>query len=543
MAVARRRLLAVACAAVIGFAASRAVAAENRDAAIERIERQIRDLQREVERLKRDAPGRGHRPSPPDTAVAADGADGADGADTAGSAAAPPRGVFPPAGTGSAASRAGGATAPPGAGGGSLPVGFTTTVPAPQPVLPVGSSAAPGQVAGYEPRGFFLRSESGEYSLRIGGYTQLDGRLFLPDEGDGPTSQFLVRRARLVLEGFLGPWLDFKLQPGFEGANPQLYDMFVDLKPFGPWAKIRVGKFKTPTGLERLQPARDLPLVERGAATNLVPIRDMGVQLWSVLWSGALGYEFALLDGAPDLTNPTGGFGGVTFSGRLFSQPFARSGVPALAGLGVGIAGSRGREQGSASAPALPTYRSFGQAAIFSYVDGSNLATTAIADGMASRWNPQLFWYAGPLGLEFEYVSSRTPVALDGIEDTLDNRGWAVTGSWLVTGDAAAWRGFVPRRPFEPWSANWSGGWGALEVAARYDTLVIDRDAFALGFADPGDSVSKEQGFGGGLNWSWNSNLKLSLDYYHTHFEGGATGGTGNRPTEDVFVGRLQVSL
>ena len=38
-------------------------------------------------------------------------------------------------------------------------------------------------------------------------------------------------------------------------------------------------------------------------------------------------------------------------------------------------------------------------------------------------------------------------------------------------------------------------------------------------------------------------NIKVVLDYYHTSFEGGKSGGTGNRPTEDVIITRLQLNL
>jgi hypothetical protein len=50
-------------------------------------------------------------------------------------------------------------------------------------------------------------------------------------------------------------------------------------------------------------------------------------------------------------------------------------------------------------------------------------------------------------------------------------------------------------------------------------------------------------GFGGGINWYWNENIKVVLDYYHTHFDGGKSGGTGNRQTEDVLITRLQLNL
>jgi phosphate-selective porin OprO/OprP len=130
-------------------------------------------------------------------------------------------------------------------------------------------------------------------------------------------------------------------------------------------------------------------------------------------------------------------------------------------------------------------------------------------------------------------------VQLGDLRGDVRNSAWQVTGSWVITGDPAGYRGVTPVNPFNPWA----GKWGALEVVARYDELDIDDDAFALGFANPTRSIRSFQGFGGGLNWYWSNNVKIVLDYYHTHFEGGASGGTGNRPTEDVIITRVQLNL
>jgi phosphate-selective porin OprO and OprP len=398
-------------------------------------------------------------------------------------------------------------------------------------------------VAGYKPGGFFIQNQKGDYVLRVGSYVQLDGRFFPGDPESINPDQFLVRRARLILEGSLGPYLDFKFQEDFS-SQAKLFDAYADVKPFGDWVKVRLGKFKVPVGLERLQPATVLPLVERGAPTNLVPVRGLGAELWASYFGNSIGYELGVFDQAPDLSNVDGQlFDDFDFIGRVFSQPFATTDIAWIKGIGVGIAGSYGMEQGNVANPNLPVYRSFGQSSIFSYALGVDPERIALADGIASRWNPQASWYVGPLGVEAEYVSSRTPVRRGDTSDTLNNQAWAVTASYALTGEAEAWRGVVPTQPFAPFTERWTGQWGAVEIVGRVDALRIDPDAFRLAFADPEKSVRKDMGFGGGLNWIWSRNVKFALDYYHTRFKGGWNSGTYNRPTEDAVIGRFQFAL
>jgi phosphate-selective porin OprO/OprP len=82
-------------------------------------------------------------------------------------------------------------------------------------------------VAGYKPGGFFIQNQKGDYSVRIGGYTQLDGRFFF-QEHPGTTDQFLFRRVRPTLEGSLGEYVDFKIMPDFAGSSFTLFDAYVD---------------------------------------------------------------------------------------------------------------------------------------------------------------------------------------------------------------------------------------------------------------------------------------------------------------------------
>ncbi len=552
----RRRIVLATLIVAVGLCAPRPVAARRSGGgALARLERQVQALQAEVDRLKRGECARGEQAESIDAGSRAEGEapPGGTARETAAlgvaaqgtPAPAPSTGEQPrPAVT--ADSRAVGAE--PGNGptlssreGVIAKPALSTVLPGAEVARPAGEAAK--LAAGYQPGGFFIRDEKGEWLLRIGSYLQVDARFFPGDSSSLDPDQFLIRRARLSFEGSLGPWVDFKLQEDF-ATTATLFDAYADVKPFGRWARIRIGKFKTPVGLERLQSATVLPLVERGQPTNLVPIRGLGAEVWASYLDGTLGYELGAFDEAPDLSNVTGqAFDDFNFFGRVYSQPFARSGIAWISGLGVGMAGSYGKENGTFASNNLPIYRSFGQAAIFTYVQGTTLPTTAIADGTASRWNPQASWYGGPFGVEFEYVSSRTPVTLGDVSDTLNNQAWAVTASFALTGEVESWRGIVPNNPFEPTPSGAPGRWGAFELVGRVDGMRIDPDAFRLGFADPGRSIRRDFGFGGGVNWVWSRNARFSLDYYHTDFKGGWNRDTWNRPTEDAVIGRFQFAL
>ena len=112
---------------------------------------------------------------------------------------------------------------------------------------------------------------------------------------------------------------------------------------------MRVGKFKPPVDLERLQSASDIVFAERALATNLAPNRDIGLQLSGEISGGVLAWQAGVFNGVPDLGNGDGDVSDAKdFAGRVFIQPFKTG---SLAGLGVGIAGTTGIERGTTRRP------------------------------------------------------------------------------------------------------------------------------------------------------------------------------------------------
>ena len=382
--------------------------------------------------------------------------------------------------------------------------------------------------------GFSLKSADGRYLLRFRGYFQSDGRLFPSTETVGGLDNLLIRRARPIVEATVGQYFDFRLMPDFGGASPAIFDAYWDGK-FAPQFTVRAGKYKPPLGLERLQSATDIAFAERGLPTNLVPSRDVGLQIAGDISQGLFAYQVGVFNGVPDLANGGDDLSNAKdFAGRLFVQPFKNG---TLRGLGVGVAGSTGFERGSTTAPGLPSYRTPGQETLFRYHTSSTTpASNVFANGKRTRLSPQGYFYTGPLGLLGEYVISRNEVTQTGVTAELEHTAWGTTGSFFLTGEKAGFRSPTPRKPFD----LKEGGFGALEVVARYGELALDAASFPT-YATATASAQKAESWGIGVNWHFTRAVKIAVNYERTTFTGGAA--TGDREPENAVISRFQTSF
>jgi phosphate-selective porin OprO/OprP len=382
--------------------------------------------------------------------------------------------------------------------------------------------------------GFSIRSADGKYSLRFRGYIQSDGRFF-PSSGAVPAvDNLLIRRARPIIEAAVGRYFEFRLMPDFGGASPAIFDAYWDGK-FAPAFTVRAGKFKPPLGLERLQSATDLMFVERGLPTNLVPSRDIGLQVAGDIGEGLFAYQVGVFNGASDLANAGDDLSDAKdFAARVFVQPF-KSG--SFRPLGVGIAASTGFERGSITSAGLPSYRTPGQQTVFRYNSSTTTPSTNVfADGKRTRLVPQGYYYTGPFGLLGEYVISRNEVNRAGAIAELEHTAWQASGSFFLTGEKNGFRSPMPKRPFD----LKEGGLGAVELVVRYGELTLDQASFPT-YASITSSAQKARAAALGVNWHFTRAVKVSLDYERTTFRGGAA--AGNRETENALIGQFQTSF
>lgn len=369
--------------------------------------------------------------------------------------------------------------------------------------------------------GFYLRSQTGDSVLRIGGYMQLDARYFHDASAPSQIDQLVFRSIRPELAGTLDGHYDFRLLPDFAGGKLVVQEAYVDVHYLDA-LEVRFGKAKVPFGLERLQPEVATTFTERGLPTLLTPNRDIGVQVFGKLGGGELAYQLAIVDGVADNASSDGDTSDhkELVAHVLFT---AIRGGPA-----VGAGATCGIEHGTMAQTDLGSWTTAGQTTFFAYRTGTSLADTAIADGLHWRATAHASWFTGPLGVMTEYVRSQQHVSLGPARGIVAAEAWQVVGQVVLAGGRSTFQGVVP-----------SGRHGAFDLAARAGEIrMTDASAFAHGFADPTRSVRAAWSAGIGAGWLPDRSLRFMLDLDHTSFRGGAR--TGDRPSETTLIGRVQ---
>ena len=396
-------------------------------------------------------------------------------------------------------------------------------------VEPASTSAGTSPEISFRRDGMWISTSNGATQLHVHGYVQMDDRMFSANTHDQQLDTFLFRRIRPLFEGTLFNAVDFRFMPDFGQDNPQIQEAFLELKSV-PFAKLRVGKFKEPIGLEVLRSDRELTFAERSLASDLVPLRYIGAQVSGSVLSNSITYAGGYFDGSSDGSN------GIftqwahlsEAAARLFLHPFATTNLSAVRQLGVGVAGSAGHQRGT-----IAGLKTVGQTTFFKY------SSSAVGNGQHNRLAPQAYYYAGPFGVLSEYVISSQEVLSKTFAGRVKNQAWQVTGSVVLTGENNSYAGVRPRNASE--HAAGFHRLGAVELALRYSQLQIDGDAFPH-LANPATAAqfAKEQSIG--VNWYLNHYIKLETHYEHTGFRMASTT-VSPLHSENVLMSRVQLAF
>ncbi|HUD47065.1 MAG TPA: porin [Candidatus Baltobacteraceae bacterium] len=390
--------------------------------------------------------------------------------------------------------------------------------------------------------GFGFQSADTNFAIALHGLLQVDSRTFFSDDHAKGNDAFLLRRARPILSGTVYRDFDFLFTPDFAGNQVQIVDALVNYR-LEPQLQLQFGKMKPPVGLEALQAEQYTFFNERSLATDLVPYRDIGVELHGDLFGGVVSYAAGLFNGAPDYvttTTNTDFDNNKSFDARVFLQPFKNTSISFLRGLGVGVAGTYQLDAGTTNngntTGLTQGFVTDGQQKFFTY--SNSVAST----GVHTRITPQAYYYWGPFGLMGEYVANNDHVSNYGKKVTsanLDNTAWEISGGYVLTGEDASYNGVTPSHPFSPFN----GSWGAVQLVGRYAQLNVDQKAFS-GYADPTTSASQAGAWSVGLNWYLNNNLRINTSFSETTFEGGSgPKATVTKQPEEVLFTRVQLSF
>ncbi len=388
--------------------------------------------------------------------------------------------------------------------------------------------------------GLLVRSADSNFVFGIRGYLQADGRFGVASSAATYNDTFLMRRVRPIFEGTLYQFVDYRVMLEFGTGtlanntlnNNLLLDAYANIR-FLPELQLQVGKMKQPSGLERGQSTANLLFIETGFPTLLTPNYCVGAMLQGDLFSRKITYQAGVFNSVPDSgSSDFQTFDQGNLAGRVFATPFKDAGVKALEGFGVGVGGTYGSLTGNP----LTNYKTTGQQGAFPYL--ANVS----ADGEQWRFIPQGNYYWGRFGLYAEYAVASQEVSRSGITPiqtgTLVTRAWQVAASYFVTGERNTWKPVAVKKPF---ALSRDHGWGAVELAARIQGIEFDEAAFPT-FAASGKAPTGGFGWGVGVNWFWNRNLKLSLNYENTDFQGGGQN-QATAQNEQLVLTQLQLSF
>ncbi|HEU4388529.1 MAG TPA: porin [Blastocatellia bacterium] len=392
---------------------------------------------------------------------------------------------------------AGPASLTPGAAGPSL----AAAKPADEPGAPVTQAQAkaddkPSGVAGWNSHAF-IRSADGSFETQIGGYAQLDYRGY--QSGDHPPNTFLVRRARIGVEGKLQKYYDFRVEGDFaDVVGTALRDFYVNIHRRDD-VQFRFGQFRVPISQEEIRSDNLQDFVERSLVNNLAPSRSPGIGISGVIGKGVFEYQSGLFNGKGLLATNNNATPEAAL--RLRFAPWKKGESFWAKGLIFGGAVTGGRNLGGLSVRGITESRS------------SSFFVPDTVNGKYTRANAELTWLLGPAVIRAEYDQtnqSRDSLGLGGTNlPGVVAKGYTAQVTYLLTRETKPEAGILaPRR--ELFGVEGGGtGLGAWELKFRYANLQI---------SDSTSKSNRAETFYFGPNWYLNRYVRYLLDIGYERF-------------------------
>jgi phosphate-selective porin OprO/OprP len=368
--------------------------------------------------------------------------------------------------------------------------------------------------------GFALKSIDNQYQLRVRSLTQVDGKIFSPSDQEPARNGIYIPRFRIYLEGQLSDRFEYELslQRSVEGTFDVLDANvnFANSKQF----QLRIGRALVPYSYawyDHLEQYYVTP--ERGLfALNFGLARQAGIFVHGELFQDqlqyALGGTSGQLSGLADNNTTRDAVGYVN------ARPFLHSEyLPPLRNLNVGGSLAVGRQVFDSSPLPLRT----------SIQTSENDEAAQAASSIFLEYNPGVVakgerlqgalhtaLYTGPFSIEAEWYAARFEAASSSGQPAVGIPifGYDVTFAAFLTGEIVENRtSIVPLRPLP------DGGYGALEVFARYSLLQLGGEVFSAGLADPNDWTRSAAITDIGFNWYLTRLVRMTFDWQHSMYD------------------------
>ena len=380
-------------------------------------------------------------------------------------------------------------------------------------------------------------------SVRVGNWLRVDFRARLQMDwnlADPETSAkpdlFTLPRRRFAVEGTLFRIIDFEVSRETADTDFPWKDVYANVRARRA-LQFRGGRFRIPFSLEQTTGPTDLDFVERSRiAARLAPGRETGGVVHGTLGERAVRYDAGVFrhDGDIAATGTNFRTGEATIAGRIRARPSSFFTLPAMfhelsvgaaatsSNVPEGLYGLRGRTVGSDT--------------IFPYY---------FVNGNRRRTGLELSWMPGPFSLKSEFIDVREQRLKQSLraEDLPDlmQRGWYVSGTWVVTGQRKA-RG-LDRGRYVPFIKRW----GAVELATRWEAIRMASDT---GAGRPSRSTrgvnvlaQSDRAWTFGVNWFLTQWVKMQANFVHEHIEDAFRAPIQGVPNYWSYKFRLQLVL
>ena len=376
--------------------------------------------------------------------------------------------------------------------------------------------------AGWNGNRFFIRSPDGRFQSDIIGYAQLDFHGY--QSGNHPPNTFLVRRARLGVEGRLDRYFDYKVEGDFSDTNSTLLrDLYGRIHRTDGF-QLTFGQFRVPISQEEMRFDAVQDFVERSMVNSLVPSRSPGLMASGVLGKRVFEYQIGAFNGKGLLA--TNNNGTPESALRLRLSPWKNRKSVWENGFSFGGAFTTGRNIGGASVRGQTESRSF----IFFMPE--------IVNGKQTRANGEFTWMLGPAAIRAEYDQTnqeRRHLGADGTDlPGVVAKGYMAQITYLLTGETKPEVGAVAPRFSLFREGGGRAGLGAWELKLRYANVYI---------ADGSPKSNGAETFFFGVNWYMNRFITHMVDFGFERFKDRLR---TPRPGDDNFfvvLSRLQVTF
>jgi phosphate-selective porin OprO/OprP len=394
--------------------------------------------------------------------------------------------------------------------------------------------------------GFQWKTDDDEFVLQFHDLTQIEYRGY-QQGGQNPTHDtFTIPRQWWMFSGRITkPWEYFlSFQEGFDVVNG--LDIFLNAH-YDDRVQLKVGRFKTPFTYEfYTEPIQGLINPERSLFFNNFALnRSVGGMIWGRLFNTTvpLDYAVGMFNSSRNSFVDTSDAKNVL--AYLNWRPFALLEGSALENFVFGGSVMAGDQT---SLPMPATFRTV-VATAGNAVNGVpflSFNANARESGSRAFWDLHAAWYYKQLSLIAEWQSGYNDYALTtnlAAHNRIGVESYYVQAGYFITGETVSGRNVVkPLRDFDIRKGKF--GPGAIELAARFNSLNLTKNIFSSGLADGNLWTNNLYTTDLGFNWYINQYIKVYFTWQHAVFGDPVqynANANAMQKTSDLFLLRFQL--